>query len=148
MCGRPDLRTIFAPANRPPGKPASIGVRGFRLLMYAVIKSGGKQYKVAAESTLRVEKLPGDVGASVDLTEVLMVVDGDRVEVGRPILEGVKVEAEITAHGRGPKLRIVKFRRRKHYRKQMGHRQDFTEITVRSVCLAGPPPAGLIPRGL
>ena len=116
--------------------------------MYAVIKSGGKQYRVAAESTLRVEKLPGDVGASVDLTEVLMVVDGDRVEVGRPILEGVKVEAEITAHGRGPKLRIVKFKRRKHYRKQMGHRQDFTEITIRSIQLAGPPPAGLIPPAL
>ena len=108
--------------------------------MYAVIKSGGKQYKVAAESTLRVEKLSGDVGASVDLTEVLMVVDGERVEVGRPILEGVKVEAEITAHGRGPKLRIVKFRRRKHYRKQMGHRQDFTEVTIRSIRLARPPP--------
>ncbi|MGH8577801.1 MAG: 50S ribosomal protein L21 [Gammaproteobacteria bacterium] len=116
--------------------------------MYAVIKSGGKQYKVAAESTLRVEKLTGDVGASVDLTEVLMVVDGDRVEIGHPILEGVQVEAEITAHGRGPKLRIVKFRRRKHHRKQMGHRQDFTEITIRSIRLAGPPPAGSIPPAL
>ncbi len=105
--------------------------------MYAVIKSGGKQYKVAPESILKVERLLGDVGSSVDLSEVLMVVDGDRVELGRPVLEGARVEAEITAHGRGPKLRIVKFRRRKHYRKQMGHRQDYTEIRVRSIHLAG-----------
>ncbi len=109
--------------------------------MYAIIKSGGKQYKVAAESTLKVEKLVGEVGTAVDLTEVLMVVDGDRVALGRPILEGARVEAEITAHGRGPKLKIVKFRRRKHYRKQMGHRQDYTEIRVRTIH-PGSQPAG------
>ena len=98
--------------------------------MYAVIKTGGKQYKVTEGQTLKVEKLPVEEGGSVDLNEVLMVADGDDVKVGAPYLDGGKVSATVKAQGRGKKIEIVKFRRRKHYRKQQGHRQSFTEIQI------------------
>jgi len=98
--------------------------------MYAVIKTGGKQYKVTEGQTLKVEKLPVEEGGSVDLNEVLMVADGDDVKVGAPFLDGGKVSATVKAQGRGKKIEIVKFRRRKHYRKQQGHRQSFTEIQI------------------
>ncbi len=98
--------------------------------MYAVIKTGGKQYKVSEGQTLKVEKLNAEEGSSIDLNEVLMVADGDDVKFGTPFLEGGKVTATVASHGRGKKVSIVKFRRRKHHRKQMGHRQSFTEIKI------------------
>lgn len=101
--------------------------------MYAVIKTGGKQYKVSEGETLKVEKLAADEGAKVDLDQVLMVADGDNVKVGTPYIDGGKVTATIKAHGKGKKVEIVKFRRRKHYRKQQGHRQEFTEIEINNI---------------
>lgn len=101
--------------------------------MYAVIKTGGKQYRVAEGDTLRVEKLAADAGASVDLNEVLMIADGDNVNVGAPYIIGAKVTATVAAHGRGDKVHILKFRRRKHYRKRMGHRQSYTELKITGI---------------
>lgn len=101
--------------------------------MYAVIKTGGKQYRVAEGSRLKVEKIDADEGADVELGQVLMVADGDDVKIGTPYLEGGKVTAKVTAHGRGKKVQIVKFRRRKHHLKRQGHRQAFTEIEVTGI---------------
>ena len=101
--------------------------------MYAIIKSGGKQYKVAEGDTIRVEKIDTDEGGEVSLDEVLMVADGDNVSVGAPVVEGASVAATVAAHGRGEKIRIVKFRRRKHHRKQMGHRQAYTELKITGI---------------
>ncbi len=101
--------------------------------MYAVIATGGKQYKVTQGETLRVEKLDGEEGSTVKLDNVLMVADGDKVEVGTPTLAKASVTAKITAHGRGDKVEIIKFRRRKHSRSQMGHRQSYTEIEVTEI---------------
>lgn len=101
--------------------------------MYAVIKTGGKQYRVQKGQTLKVEKLPADEGASVDIEEVLMVADGDKITVGAPYIEGGKVTATVKSHGRGKKIEIVKFNRRKHHRKQMGHRQSYTEIEIQNI---------------
>jgi large subunit ribosomal protein L21 len=101
--------------------------------MYAVIKTGGKQYRVAQGDVLRVEKLTADVGASIDLGSVLMVADGDSVSIGAPFIEGGKVTATVRSHGRGEKIKVIKFRRRKHYRRQMGHRQDYTEIEITGI---------------
>ncbi|MCC6713925.1 MAG: 50S ribosomal protein L21 [Gammaproteobacteria bacterium] len=101
--------------------------------MYAVIRTGGKQYKVAQGDTLDVEKLPAEQGANVELSDVLMLVDGDKVTVGTPTVAGAKVSAKIVEHGRGEKIRIIKFRRRKHYRKQAGHRQDYTRLEITGI---------------
>ncbi len=101
--------------------------------MYAVIKSGGKQYRVSQGDTLRVEKLAAEAGSSVDIDSVLMVADGDQVTVGTPYVEGGKVTATVKGHGRSDKILIVKFRRRKHYRRQMGHRQDYTELQITGI---------------
>lgn len=101
--------------------------------MYAVIETGGKQYRVTEGQTLRVEKLSADEGASVDLEKVLMVGDGADVKIGSPYVEGGKVTATVKAHGRGKKVRIIKFRRRKHSRKTQGHRQDYTEIEITGI---------------
>ena len=101
--------------------------------MYAVIATGGKQCKVTQGETLRVEKLEGEEGSTVKLDNVLMVADGDKVEVGSPTLDKASVTAKITAHGRGDKIEIIKFRRRKHSRRQMGHRQSYTEIEVTEI---------------
>ena len=101
--------------------------------MYAVIATGGKQYKVTKGETLRVEKLEGDEGSTVNLDNVLMVADGDKVSVGTPTLDKASVTAKIVAHGRGEKIEIIKFRRRKHSRSQMGHRQSYTEIEVTDI---------------
>jgi large subunit ribosomal protein L21 len=98
--------------------------------MYAVIVTGGRQYRVAQGETLRVEKLVADVGAEIKLDQVLMVGEGDGVTVGAPLVSGALVTAKIVSHGRGEKIRIVKFRRRKHHRKEIGHRQYFTEIEI------------------
>ena len=101
--------------------------------MYAVVRTGGKQYKVAKGDTLDVERLAADQGASIELAEVLMLVDGDKVTVGSPTVPGATVAAKILEHGRGEKIRIVKFRRRKHYRRQAGHRQDFTRVEITAI---------------
>ncbi len=101
--------------------------------MYAVIKTGGKQYRVAQGDRLRVETLSANEGDTVELTEVLLVADGDDLKVGAPVIEGAKVAAKVVAHGRGKKVKIVKFRRRKHHRKQMGHRQNYTELEIESI---------------
>jgi large subunit ribosomal protein L21 len=101
--------------------------------MYAVIMSGGKQYRVSEGDTLRVEKLDAEAGASLDFDKVLMVADGETVNVGAPYLDGGKVSATVKAHGRADKVHIVKFRRRKHHRKQMGHRQWFTEVEITGI---------------
>lgn len=101
--------------------------------MYAVIMSGGKQYRVSEGDTLRVEKLDAEAGASLDFDKVLMVADGETVNIGAPYLDGGKVSATVKAHGRADKVHIVKFRRRKHYRKQMGHRQWFTEVKITGI---------------
>jgi len=101
--------------------------------MYAVIATGGKQYKVTQGETLRVEKLEGEEGSTIKLDNVLMVADGDKIEVGSPTLDKATVTAKITAHGRGDKIEIIKFRRRKHSRRQMGHRQSYTEIEVTEI---------------
>ena len=101
--------------------------------MYAVIQTGGKQYRVAQGSTHKVEKIDAEEGASVELDKVLMVADGDDVKVGAPYLDGGKVTATVKSHGRGKKVMIVKFRRRKHHMKRQGHRQSFTEIEVTGI---------------
>jgi len=101
--------------------------------MYAVFKTGGKQYKAAPGDIVQVEKLDADSGSSVELDEVLMVADGDDVRVGAPTIDGGKVVAEVISHGRGDKIRIIKFRRRKHHMKRMGHRQDYTELKITGI---------------
>jgi large subunit ribosomal protein L21 len=98
--------------------------------MYAVIKTGGKQYKVAAGDYLKVEKLDGDVGSKVVIDKILMVADGDNVTIGSPLVAGAKVNATVLSHGKGDKVMIFKFHRRKHYRKTQGHRQSYTEIQI------------------
>ena len=101
--------------------------------MYAVIKTGGKQYRVAEGQTLKVEKLEIEEGASVEFDTVLMIADGDQIAVGAPYVEGARVTATVKSQGRGPKVRIVKFRRRKHYRKTQGHRQSYTELRISGI---------------
>lgn len=101
--------------------------------MYAVIESGGKQHRVTEGETLRLEKLEAATGESVDFDKVLLVADADGVSIGAPYVDGGKVTAEIVGHGRSDKVRIVKFKRRKHSRKQMGHRQWFTEVKITGI---------------
>ena len=101
--------------------------------MYAVIKTGGKQYRVAQGDILRVEKLTADVGASVNFDRVLMVADGDNISIGTPFIDGGKVTATIRSQGRSDKIKIIKFRRRKNYRRQMGHRQSYTEVEITGI---------------
>ena len=101
--------------------------------MYAVIQTGGKQYRVAEGDTLKVEKLVAEAGADIELDKVLLVADGDAVTVGRPYIPGGKVTATVSAHGRGDKVHILKFKRRKHHLKRQGHRQAFTEIKITGI---------------
>jgi large subunit ribosomal protein L21 len=103
--------------------------------MYAVIKTGGKQYRVSTGEKLKVESLPAEVGAEITLDHVLMVADGDNVRMGTPTLSGASVKATVVGHGRGEKLKIFKMRRRKHYRKTQGHRQNYTEIQISGISL-------------
>jgi large subunit ribosomal protein L21 len=98
--------------------------------MYAVVKTGGKQYRVQSGESVRVESLPAEVGAAVSFDEVLMVGEGESVRVGTPFLAGAKVNATVVAHGRGEKVRIFKMRRRKHFQKSQGHRQGYTEVRI------------------
>ncbi|MDX1655410.1 MAG: 50S ribosomal protein L21 [Candidatus Competibacteraceae bacterium] len=101
--------------------------------MYAVIKTGGKQYRVQEGQTLKVEKLIAEEGASVEFPEVLMIADGDDVKVGTPTVAGGLVTATVKAQGRARKVEIIKFRRRKHYRKHQGHRQHYTEVQITGI---------------
>jgi large subunit ribosomal protein L21 len=98
--------------------------------MYAVVKTGGKQYRVSAGEKLKIEQIPADIGAEIVLDQVLMVADGDAVRMGSPLVSGASVKAKVLAHGKGDKVRIFKLRRRKHYRKSQGHRQQYTEIEI------------------
>lgn len=101
--------------------------------MYAVFQSGGKQHRVSEGQTVRLEKLEVATGEAVEFDKVLLVANGEDVAVGAPYVEGGKVTAEVVAHGRGKKIKIVKFRRRKHSRKQAGHRQWFTEVKITGI---------------
>ncbi|MCW8933143.1 MAG: 50S ribosomal protein L21 [Gammaproteobacteria bacterium] len=101
--------------------------------MYAVVKTGGKQYKVTEGEYLKVEKLEGAEGDSIEIDQVLMIADGDKLKIGSPMLDGGKVTCKILSHGRAKKVHIMKFRRRKHHQKCTGHRQYFTEIEVTSI---------------
>lgn len=101
--------------------------------MYAVIVSGGKQHRVTEGETLKLEKIDAAAGDTVEFDQVLMVGGGDAIRIGTPVVAGSKVTAEVLSHGRHKKLRIVKFNRRKHYRKETGHRQWFTEVKITGI---------------
>jgi large subunit ribosomal protein L21 len=101
--------------------------------MYAVISSGGKQYRVMEGQTLKLEKLPVEVGEKIEFDQVLMLGEGADVKVGTPFVEGGKVTATVVSHGRHKKIKIMKFKRRKHHQKQTGHRQDYTEVTFTGI---------------
>jgi large subunit ribosomal protein L21 len=127
--GFPDWREYFQ------GLPGRIRSFNFlmRFLMYAVIKTGGKQYKVAAGEKLKVEQIPADIGSEITLDQVLAVGAGDTIKFGVPLVEGAKVQATVVAHGRHDKVKIFKMRRRKHYQKRQGHRQNYTELQIVSI---------------
>ena len=101
--------------------------------MYAVFQSGGKQHRVSEGQTIRLEKLDIATGETIEFDQVMMIANGEDVKIGVPFVDGSKVKAEIVAHGRGDKIKIVKFRRRKHYRKQQGHRQWFTDVKITAI---------------
>ena len=101
--------------------------------MYAVFKTGGKQYRASTGDILKVEKIEAEKGATVELDQVLMVGEGEDVKIGAPYLEGGKVTATVVEHGRLKKIKVIKFKRRKNYRKQMGHRQYFTQIEITGI---------------
>ncbi len=105
----------------------------YGVAMYAVFQSGGKQHRVTEGQTLRLEKLELEVGSSVEFDNVLMIADGEAINVGAPYIAGGKVVAEIVSQGRADKIKIVKFKRRKHSRKQAGHRQWFTEVKITGI---------------
>ena len=98
--------------------------------MYAVIKTGGKQYKVAAGEKLKIEQIPADIGQEITLDQVLAVGQGDQIRFGQPLVSGAFVKATVLSQGRHDKVKIFKMRRRKHYRKQQGHRQNYTELRI------------------
>jgi large subunit ribosomal protein L21 len=100
--------------------------------MYAVIRTGGKQYRVSQGDSLRVEKLEGEVGATLSF-QPLLVGEGESVQIGQPVVAGASVKAEIVAHGRGKKVIVFKLRRRKNYRRKQGHRQAYTQLKVQSI---------------
>ena len=101
--------------------------------MYAVVATGGKQYRVQEGDTLRIEKIPGDVGAEVAFDRVLMVSDGDDVKVGKPVLENAVVSGTIVEQGKGRKILVFKYKRRKRYRRKQGHRQLFTAVKIGTI---------------
>jgi large subunit ribosomal protein L21 len=98
--------------------------------MYAVVKTGGKQYRVSAGEKLKIEQIAAEVGQEIVLDQVLVVADGDALKMGTPLVSGATVKAKVLSQGRGDKVRIFKMRRRKHYRKSQGHRQNYTEIEI------------------
>lgn len=101
--------------------------------MYAVIQTGGKQYRVAQGDKVRVEKIVADEGQDVELDRVLMIGDGDAVTIGTPLVSGASVTAKVRAQGRAKKVKIIKFRRRKHHMKRQGHRQSYTELEITGI---------------
>ncbi|GHT81681.1 50S ribosomal protein L21 [Betaproteobacteria bacterium] len=101
--------------------------------MYAVIKTGGKQYRVVAGEKIKIEQIPTDVGSQITLDEVLLVGEGESVKIGAPVVTGASVTASVLAHGRHDKVKIFKMRRRKHYQKHQGHRQNYTEIRIDAI---------------
>jgi large subunit ribosomal protein L21 len=101
--------------------------------MYAVIKSGGKQHRVETGEVLRLEKLAVSEGDTIDFEDVMMIGEGSEVKIGAPYVEGGKVTAEVVSHGRGNKVTIIKMKRRKHYRRQAGHRQSYTEVKIKEI---------------
>ena len=101
--------------------------------MYAVISSGGKQYRVQEGDTLKLETLAAEVGASIDFEKILMVGEGDTAKLGQPYVKGGKVSATVVSHGRGKKIQMVKFKRRKHHEKWQGHRQNYTEVKITEI---------------
>ena len=101
--------------------------------MYAVIKTGGKQYRVAAGEKIKVEQIPADVGSEITIDQVFMVGEGEAVKIGTPVVAGASVKATVVSHGRHDKVKIFKMRRRKHYQKTQGHRQNYTEIRVDAI---------------
>jgi large subunit ribosomal protein L21 len=103
------------------------------MLMNVVIKTGGKQYRVSEGDRLEVETLDAAPGDEIEFSEVLLLREGDKVEVGTPFVPGATVKARVLGHGRGKKIRIIKFKRRKHYRRQMGHRQNFTRVEITGI---------------
>ncbi|PSB92376.1 50S ribosomal protein L21 [Candidatus Pandoraea novymonadis] len=101
--------------------------------MYAVIKTGGKQYKVAAGEKLKIEQIPADIGTEISINQVLAVGEGQSIRFGAPLVIGASVKATVVAQGRHHKLKIFKMRRRKHYQKRQGHRQNYTELSIDSI---------------
>ena len=101
--------------------------------MYAVIKTGGKQYRVCAGQKLKVEQIPAEVGAEITLDQILMVGEGESVKVGAPLVAGASVKCTVVSHGRHDKVKIFKMRRRKHYQKHQGHRQNYTELRIDTI---------------
>lgn len=101
--------------------------------MYAVIKTGGKQYRVSAGQKIKVEQMPADVGSEITLDQVLMVGEGESVKIGTPVVDGATVKATVLSQGRHDKVKIFKMRRRKHYMKRQGHRQNYTEIRIEAI---------------
>lgn len=101
--------------------------------MYAVIKTGGKQYRVKKGDVLKVESLTAEAGSDVDFSEVLLIVDGEKSTVGTPLVSKATVKAKVLSQGRHKKIKIIKFRRRKHHMKQMGHRQNYTEVEITAI---------------
>jgi large subunit ribosomal protein L21 len=101
--------------------------------MYAVVKTGGKQYKVVIGEKLKVEQISADIDSQIVLNEVLMVADGDAVVIGTPVVAGASIKATVISQGRGDKVRIFKMRRRKHYMRRAGHRQNYTEIRIDAI---------------
>lgn len=101
--------------------------------MYAVVKTGGKQYRVAAGEKLKIEQIPADIGQEITLDQVLSVGEGDQLKVGTPLVAGAVVKATVLAQGRHDKVKIFKMRRRKHYQKRQGHRQNYTEIRIEAI---------------
>lgn len=101
--------------------------------MYAVIKTGGKQYRVAEGQKLKIEQIPADIGQEISLDQVLTVGEGDSIKIGAPFVSGATVTAKVLSQGRHPKVKIFKMRRRKHYQKRQGHRQNYTEIEIASI---------------
>ena len=101
--------------------------------MYAVVETGGKQFRLSVGDSLKVEKLAGDAGTVIDLPRILMVTDGENVSVGSPLVDGARVQAEILGHGRDKKIRVFKMKRRKKYRRTQGHRQAFTQLRITDI---------------
>jgi len=102
-------------------------------VMYAVIKTGGKQYRVETGNKIKIEQVPAEIGSEFITNQVLMLADGDKISIGKPLVNGAMVKATILGQGRHDKVRIFKMRRRKHYQKHQGHRQNYTEIQITSI---------------